>query len=187
MKISYHTGTPQQCMERRAVMKYTPPAVLLDCQPIVVTWCTNIFTTTNVFLKVNYRFLQTRTGISEKTIYWIVYKWSTRAPFNTNRFFIEIQIRWNFRFILRSIVVQWLLQNVVPGATAVLLYYVQKFVTIWWPATKKAKFPSNLNCGQKKSQVKRARMPYQYAIGLLIIRSRQVSKPRDLYLELSNR
>ena len=57
-----------------------------------------------------------------------------RAPFNG--FSIAIQIRWKFRFSVISILIQWSLQNFVHGTTAVLSWHVQKFVVIWWPATK---------------------------------------------------
>ena len=49
----------------------------------------------------------------------------------TNGFSIAIQIRWKLRFALISIPIQWSLQNFVHGTTtAVLSWYVQKFVAI---------------------------------------------------------
>ena len=54
----------------------------------------------------------------------------------TNGFSIAIQIRWEFRFALISILMQWSLQNFAHDTTAVLSWHVQKFVAIWWPATE---------------------------------------------------
>ena len=58
------------------------------------------------------------------------------GPVSLTVFSIAIQIRWIFRFTLTSILMQWSLQNVVHGTTAVLSWHVQKIVAIWWPATE---------------------------------------------------
>ena len=59
----------------------------------------------------------------------------------TNGFSIAIQIRWKFRFTLSSILIQWSLRdgmckNLLPSDGQQL-------------NNRKAKFPSNLNCGRK--------------------------------------
>ena len=55
----------------------------------------------------------------------------------TNGVSIAFQIRWKFCFILTSILTKWSLHNFVHDMTAVVLsWHVQKFVAIWWPATK---------------------------------------------------
>ena len=69
----------------------------------------------------------------------------------TNGFSIAIQIRWEFRFALTSILMQWSLQIFVHGTTAVLSWHVQNLLQSngQQQSYGKAKFPSNLNCGQK--------------------------------------
>ena len=78
----------------------------------------------------------------------------------TNGFSIAIQIRWEFRFALTSIRMQWSLQNFVHGTTALLSWHVQKFVAIWWPATElwqgEVSIEFELQKIGKKTLVKRA-------------------------------
>ena len=61
---------------------------------------------------------------------------SVPGPHFTNGFSIAIQIRWNLRFTLISILMQWSLQNLVHGTTAVLSWHVQNSVAISWPLTE---------------------------------------------------
>ena len=76
----------------------------------------------------------------------------------TNGFSIAIQIRWQFRFTLTSILIQWSLQNCVHGTTAVLSWHVQKFVAILWPATElwQGEVSIEFELRAKKTLVKRA-------------------------------
>ena len=80
--------------------------------------------------------------------------WSGSGPRFTSGFSIAINsIRWKFRFTLTSSLIQRSLQNYVHGTTAVLSWYVQKLLLRSDGQRRnysKAKFPSNLNYGQKK-------------------------------------
>ena len=69
----------------------------------------------------------------------------------TNGFSITIYIRWKFCFTLTSILIQWSPQNFVDGTTSVLSWHVQNLLRSddQQQIYSKAKFPSNLNCGQK--------------------------------------
>ena len=67
----------------------------------------------------------------------LINMWNTSqqpGPRFTNIFSIAVQIRWKFHFILTSILIQLSLQNYLHSTTAVLLWHVQIFVAIWWPA-----------------------------------------------------
>ena len=72
------------------------------------------------------------------------------GPHFTNGFSIAIQIRLKFSLTLISILIQWSLQNFVHD-TAVLSWHVKKLLRSDGQQRNysKAKFPSNLNCGQK--------------------------------------
>ena len=80
------------------------------------------------------------------------------GPRFTNGFVIAIQILWKFRFTLTSILIQWSLQFLVRGTTALLLSHVQKFVAIWWPAMElqQGEISIEFELRTKKSLVKRA-------------------------------
>ena len=82
------------------------------------------------------------------------------GPVSPTAFPSHIQIRWKFRFTLTSIPIQRPLQNFVHGMTAVLSCQVQKLLRSdsQQQNYSKAKFPSNLNCGQNLL-VKRAPVP----------------------------
>ena len=77
---------------------------------------------------------------------------ASAGPRFTDRFSIAIQTRWKFRFTLTSILIQWLLQNSVHDTTAVCCRGMCKNL-LWSDGQQrnygKAKFPSNLTCGQK--------------------------------------
>ena len=53
-----------------------------------------------------------------------------------NGFSIAIQIRWQFRFTLTSILTKISLHNFVHGTTTVLSWHVQKIVAIWGSAVE---------------------------------------------------
>ena len=79
----------------------------------------------------------------------LVYQQAKRRPGPrfTNVFSIAIQIRWKFRFALISILMQWLLHNFVLCCRDMCKHLLRSVGQLRNNST--AKFPSNLNYGQK--------------------------------------
>ena len=99
----------------------------------------------------------------------------------TNGFSIAIRIRWKFRFTLTSILIQWSLQNLYMARQLCCRGMCKNLLRSdgQQQSYGKAKFPSNLNCGQKIFLVKRDPVPDYQAISETIsdwLRSTHISK-----------
>ena len=101
-----------------------------SCDIIVMIWSWKY--SVSIMIIWRFFFLQNKHNGLPMACQW----WGDTGPRFTDGSFLAIQIRWKFRFILTSALIQWWLQNFVHGTTAVLSWHVQKFVAIWWPVAE---------------------------------------------------